>query len=112
MDRNRSERSLASGCARMTACIEICGAEQRVLSEGGRLLRMIADELEGASLRNLRVEYDRTMGHLIEPGTHPLEVLAPGADSPEEATLWRLALRAGTNADAASASTCHGSRPG
>ncbi len=107
MDATGRHRSLKRRSSRITAWIEIDGAEQRVLEEGAHLLRVITEDLEGARLRTLRLEYDPASapGCVAERGAHALDVLAPGVNSPEEAALWRLVLRVGAEVGAESAST-------
>ena len=68
------------------------------------MLRVVIDELEGASLVSLRIDYD--------PAARPAEVLEPtpdpfwarasgGPTSPEESEVWRLALQAAASSDRA-----------
>jgi hypothetical protein len=90
-------RQLTSNGSRITAIVEINGREGRVLDEGTRLVRMIADELDTARLVSLRLEYDPAAanGRVVAAGTDMVDIVRPSAESPEEAMLWELALRAG-----------------
>ena len=79
--------------------IEIDGWEDVVLDEGSRLLGMVADDLQGARLLNLRLEYDAESapGQVVGPATGMLDVMTAAADSSKEAAPWRLALRSGAS---------------
>ncbi len=85
-----------TGSSRMTALIEIEGPEGRVLEEGSRLLRMVVDDPEGATVHERAAGDDRANppSHVVGPGTDVLELVTAGCASPEEATLWRLVLHA------------------
>lgn len=93
---DEGHRQLRGGGSRITAVVEITGREGRVLEEGTRLVRMIVDELSSSRLVSLRLEYDplAASDRIVAAGTDILDIVTPSADSPEEATLWGLVLRA------------------
>jgi hypothetical protein len=89
------------GRLRITAVIAIDGPEDGVLEDGSRLLQLVADGLDRSRLVSLRLEHDGPggLGQVAQRGTDALDLVTTGADSPEEATLWRLVLRASAKAD-------------
>lgn len=95
----------AGRASRVTVVVEIEGPESAVLEEGTRLLSVVADELDGARLVDLRLDYDGTSSGAPVVGPGPVDLLdlvGTGTTSPTEAALWRLALRAaGTRVPAA-----------
>ena len=96
----QGSRGLRRGASRITAVIAIEGPEDRVLVEGGLLLRTVVDDLDRAALLNLRLEYDQSAPpRIAAPETDVVDLVAPGSASPAEADLWRLALRAGAPVD-------------
>ncbi len=92
------------GRLRITAVIAIDGPEDGVLEEGSRLLQLVADRLDRSRLVSLRLERHGAgrPGQVVQRGTDVLDLVTTGADSPEEATLWRLLLRASSKPDALS----------
>lgn len=96
MDTNGWHSRPRNGSSKITAIIEIDGPEDGVLEDGTRLLRVIAD-LERSRLVTLRLEHGARdlPGQVVERGTDALDLVTTGADSPQEAALWRLVLRAG-----------------
>jgi hypothetical protein len=97
----RATTDTATG-TRLTAAIRFDGDEATVLEQATRLLRLV-EELHGATLVSLRVDYDPAMAptDVLASGADPfLEGAAGGTASPEEAELWRLALRAAASPQA------------
>ena len=86
----------------MTVVVRIEGREDDVLADGNRLIGMVADDLERSRLLRLRLEHDVEgfPGRVVERGTDVLDLVTTGPDSPEEADLWRLVVRAGAKVGA------------
>ncbi len=83
--------------AKATATIRIDGDEGVVVEQATRLLRLVVEEIEGAILLGLRVDYDPASppAHVFDPtAADVLEIAGRGATSPGEAELWRLVLPA------------------
>jgi hypothetical protein len=93
------------GRLRITAVIAIDGPEDGVLEDGNRLLSMVADDLGCSRLVSLRLEHDGMgrCGHVVQRGTDAFDLVTTGPDSPEEAMLWRLVLRASATGNGLSA---------
>ena len=92
----------ATETSRLTAVVDLRGARTAVLEQAIRLLQLVAQELPDATLSRLQVEHDAASApaYLVERGAgDELEVVGRGVASPEEATLWQLALRAAGTGD-------------